>query len=191
MSAAASASPSVVRSASTAHRPQGSASDRPQRAQSTATRPSAGPASPQRSQSHSQRPPSSSGQGNLANVARRDFEQTNVARPPSSRRSSSRDGTQPPPGPTRTDSTRSGNRNASRPNHTRYASDASTANAVPINGVSADTPTRHPPGSSGGPRRRTEIEASTGKWQLLKTIGAGSMGKVKLARNQDTGEQVC
>lgn len=41
------------------------------------------------------------------------------------------------------------------------------------------------------PRRRTTITASTGEWALGKTIGAGSMGKVKLAKNLETGEQVC
>jgi len=39
-------------------------------------------------------------------------------------------------------------------------------------------------------RRRTTIDATTGHWDLGKTIGAGSMGKVKLARNKETGEQV-
>ncbi|KAF2862860.1 Pkinase-domain-containing protein, partial [Piedraia hortae CBS 480.64] len=39
-------------------------------------------------------------------------------------------------------------------------------------------------------RRRTTIDAQTGHWDLGKTIGAGSMGKVKLARNRETGEQV-
>ncbi|KAF2486789.1 hypothetical protein BDY17DRAFT_239919, partial [Neohortaea acidophila] len=39
-------------------------------------------------------------------------------------------------------------------------------------------------------RRRTSLDATTGHWQLGKTIGAGSMGKVKIARNAETGEQV-
>ena len=39
-------------------------------------------------------------------------------------------------------------------------------------------------------RRRTTITAATGTWVLGKTIGAGSMGKVKLAKNTETGEQV-
>ena len=46
------------------------------------------------------------------------------------------------------------------------------------------------PGSSGSVKRRTTIEAQTGQWSLGKTIGAGSMGKVKLAKNLETGEQV-
>ncbi|KAJ5902176.1 hypothetical protein N7495_002704 [Penicillium taxi] len=40
------------------------------------------------------------------------------------------------------------------------------------------------------PRRRTTLTTPTGQWALGKTIGAGSMGKVKLAKNMDTGEQV-
>jgi serine/threonine protein kinase len=40
-------------------------------------------------------------------------------------------------------------------------------------------------------KRRTTITApSTGTWALGKTIGAGSMGKVKLAKHSETGEQV-
>lgn len=40
-------------------------------------------------------------------------------------------------------------------------------------------------------KRRTTITTSSGQWALGKTIGAGSMGKVKLAKNLETGEQVC
>jgi hypothetical protein len=40
-------------------------------------------------------------------------------------------------------------------------------------------------------RSRTTIPAQTGNWVLGKTIGAGSMGKVKLARRAEGGEQVC
>jgi hypothetical protein len=40
------------------------------------------------------------------------------------------------------------------------------------------------------PKRRTTITTPTGNWALGKTIGAGSMGKVKLAKNIETGEQV-
>lgn len=39
-------------------------------------------------------------------------------------------------------------------------------------------------------KRRTTLTAQTGQWSLGKTIGAGSMGKVKLAKNLETGEQV-
>lgn len=44
--------------------------------------------------------------------------------------------------------------------------------------------------SNGSKGRRTTITTQTGQWTLGKTIGAGSMGKVKLAKNLETGEQV-
>lgn len=47
---------------------------------------------------------------------------------------------------------------------------------------------RHTGRSSG--KSRTTIPAQTGNWVLGKTIGAGSMGKVKLARRVEGGEQV-
>lgn len=34
------------------------------------------------------------------------------------------------------------------------------------------------------------MDAVTGHWDMGKTIGAGSMGKVKLAKNRDTHETV-
>ncbi|RKF83633.1 Protein kinase kin1 [Golovinomyces cichoracearum] len=39
-------------------------------------------------------------------------------------------------------------------------------------------------------KSRTTIPTASGNWVLGKTIGAGSMGKVKLARKMETGEQV-
>lgn len=39
-------------------------------------------------------------------------------------------------------------------------------------------------------KSRTTIPTQSGKWILGKTIGAGSMGKVKLARKEDGSEQV-
>ncbi|PHH49961.1 Protein kinase kin1 [Ceratocystis fimbriata CBS 114723] len=39
-------------------------------------------------------------------------------------------------------------------------------------------------------KSRTSIPTASGKWILGKTIGAGSMGKVKLARKEEGGEQV-
>ncbi|KAJ9156944.1 Non-specific serine/threonine protein kinase [Coniochaeta hoffmannii] len=39
-------------------------------------------------------------------------------------------------------------------------------------------------------RSRTTIPTQSGKWILGKTIGAGSMGKVKLAKKEDSNEQV-
>ncbi|KAL8947410.1 MAG: hypothetical protein Q9222_006304 [Ikaeria aurantiellina] len=135
---------------------------------------------------------SSSQQPQLANVARRDYETTNVARPSSSRRSSSRERSYAaPPPPKRTESTRDSRRQSGRPSHSRNSSHA----AAP-NGASTATPPRPPPsestaqGNGGAAKRRTTIPAQTGQWSLGKTIGAGSMGKVKLAKNLETGEQV-
>jgi len=143
------------------------------------------PSTPHRSQSQSYRGPPASSQAapHLANVARRDFEQTTVAQPPPSHRNSSHER----PGPSRIYSTRSHHRGSSRAD--RYASiDAAATQQPPTNGIVRDATSHGMPPTSG--RRRTTITASTGTWQLGKTIGAGSMGKVKLARNQETGEQV-
>jgi hypothetical protein len=52
------------------------------------------------------------------------------------------------------------------------------------------TGTHATPTAAAQPRRRTTITTPTGQWALGKTIGAGSMGKVKLAKNMETGEQV-
>ncbi|KAF2089108.1 serine/threonine protein kinase-like protein Kin1 [Saccharata proteae CBS 121410] len=160
MAAPAPVSPAVVHSSS---------SSRPQRTMSTNARSAAPPpSSPHRSHSHSH---TGSQHTNLPNVARRDFEQSNVARAPSeSRRDPSRDRT-----------------HTSQSQHARYASDASTG-AQPAD-TQTQTPTRAPGNNTSG-RRRTTIGAQTGQWALGKTIGAGSMGKVKLARNVETGEQV-
>ncbi|RMZ68919.1 kinase kin1 [Pyrenophora seminiperda CCB06] len=128
--------------------------DRPHRSQSTATRP-VGHA-PQRHP-----------QPALNNVARRDYEQGNLAQEPNVNVRRSED--------------------PSRKSHSRYASDASTTSAMPINGVAADPRSGQPQPVN---KRRTSITApSTGTWALGKTIGAGSMGKVKLAKNAETGEQ--
>ncbi|KAF2189554.1 serine/threonine protein kinase-like protein Kin1 [Zopfia rhizophila CBS 207.26] len=195
MSAAAPASPAIVRASSTSRRPQAlsSPSDRPHRTHSTTSRQTQPPPSPHRSHSHGQshgRPtPASPQRANLVNVARRDFEQSNVASSPSSRRSSSGDRTHAVPAPSRTDSTRSNHH--PRSGHTRYASDASTATAMPINGVATDNARSGAVPTSSTTKRRTTISApNTGQWSLGKTIGAGSMGKVKLAKNAGTGEQV-
>ncbi|KAF1911761.1 serine/threonine protein kinase-like protein Kin1 [Ampelomyces quisqualis] len=163
MASATPSSPSVVRNAS-ARRPPPSASDRPQRSQSTASRPS--------THSHTRH------QQGLNAVAARDWEHTNLAHD-SVRRSESRDG--PVPAPHRTES--------SRRSHARYASDASTASAMPVKGAAADG--RPPQTPQANTKRRTTVTApSTGTWALGKTIGAGSMGKVKLAKHVETAEQV-
>jgi hypothetical protein len=133
------------------------------------------PASPRHQsslpQSHS-RSNSTSAAPQLAAVARNDFEQSNLAQvPPSPRHRSDA-------APARSDSTR----NAASASQSRYhPQDMSSSTS---NGAHA-TPT-----AASAVRRRTAIDSATGHWDLGKTIGAGSMGKVKLARNKDTGEQV-
>jgi hypothetical protein len=104
------------------------------------------------------------------------YETSNVAQQQSRR--SSRD-----------ESTRSGASTHRRStHHSRYASDmaTSTNGAGPAPVVTAQE--SRPAGKSG--KSRTTIPASTGNWMLGKTIGAGSMGKVKLARRAEGGEQV-
>lgn len=63
---------------------------------------------------------------------------------------------------------------------------------------SSSSPSRHAHGPSDAQsaappkqsRSRTTIPTQSGKWILGKTIGEGSMGKVKLARKEDGSEQV-
>ena len=206
MSAATATAPTVVRSSS--RRQQSYTSPTNERHQPTPSSTTRSPTVPEelhRSESHSHshshtRRQSSSQQTSLAGVARRDYETSNLARPSSSRRSSDRDRSHPThPPSTRTESTRSTHRSSSRPGHSRYSSDMSNATTL----AATAGPTPVPPSSTGrtlvdaggqgsaGPvKRRTTIGTQTGQWSLGKTIGAGSMGKVKLAKNLETGEQV-
>ena len=195
MSAASTAAPPVVRSSSRRQPSYNTPpTDRPHRAASTAAKPPTTPSGPVRSNSQTYaRPTSASQQASLAGVARRDYETTNLARPPSSHRSSSRDGNNTALPPKRTDSTRDSRRNSSRPGHARNVSRASTTDGpIPAQTPNAARPQSDAgvPGSGGSAKRRTTIGAQTGEWSLGKTIGAGSMGKVKLAKNLETGEQV-
>ncbi|KAL9109357.1 MAG: hypothetical protein Q9227_005987 [Pyrenula ochraceoflavens] len=151
------------------------------------------------SRSYAHEGPPVSNKAALAQVSRRDYETTNVARPSSSRRSSSRDSytrsNQPRP-----ESGRTHHRTSSRHASSRNSTDMAAApQTVVANGGS--TPVAPPPSAPRNEkqsprthpsmgRRRTEISAQTGQWTLGKTIGQGSMGKVKLARNIETNEQV-
>ncbi|KZF26367.1 Pkinase-domain-containing protein [Xylona heveae TC161] len=189
------------------HRPppyQPAPADLPHRTQSTSVRnpPSAG--IPRRSNSHSyaygRQGTIQSQQTPLINVARRDQAVSNVAQAPSSSpHTASHEGTVPmAANPTRVDSLRNGAHAASRAAHGRYASEGATpvaGNGSPAGPATprtvAEAPERSiPMNAAPQPRRRTTISAQTGQWALGKTIGAGSMGKVKLARNMETGEQV-
>ena len=202
MSAASTASPSVVRSSSRRQASYNSpTTDRPQRTTSTATKPSTVPTGPLRSNSQSKsysRPTTASDQASLAGVARKDYETTNLARPSTSRRSSSRERSYAAPAPQRTESTRESRRTSSRPSQSRNTSRMSTATTVANSDGTTAVPTptaaraqsTAASGSATPVKRRTTLAAQTGQWSLGKTIGAGSMGKVKLAKNLETGEQV-
>lgn len=142
--------------------------------------------------SHSRNPSGVQPQQQLANVARRDFEQADVAVPPMPIREGSAI-------PTRSDSTRQAASGQPRARHdsqdmsamvaTAAAAAATAVPDLPANGgTTKNDATPHT--ASSGVRRRTTIDTTTGHWELGKTIGAGSMGKVKLARNKETGEQV-
>jgi hypothetical protein len=193
---ASSTLPTVVRSQST-HGQAGyssSSSGQPTRTRSNATRPTSSSHHSHRSSSRTypHDTPPTANQAVLVNVAQRDFETTNVARPSSSRRSSSRDGQFD----YRSDAPQSNQRTPSRPRSSRNSTDMSGAATV-VNGGPTSAPqpptyTERPPAlshpSSG--RRRTSVTTPTGTWLLGKTIGQGSMGKVKLAKNLETGEQV-
>ncbi|KAJ5166797.1 uncharacterized protein N7482_005578 [Penicillium canariense] len=180
------------RTASTSSRPSRPAaqSDLPHRTRSVAVRSSTSSQPPAQSHhSHSRtpsqdhRPPSN--YAALDSVARRDFEASNVARMPS-RREPSSERSQERPSTARTESTRRHQRN---PSVQRDGVDmASTATSTDASQHA--TASQGPPTANSQPRRRTTITTPTGQWALGKTIGAGSMGKVKLAKNMETGEQV-
>lgn len=155
----------------------------PSRSQSTRTRPSAVPASPQRGTSYS-RPPTSARPVEEI-LPQRDYETTNVAS--SSRRRS----TDRPPA-VRVESSRSASghhRTSSRHHHAAPdMSGTAAANGGGPAPIVTPIESRHSSSKTG--RSRTTIPAKTGNWILGKTIGAGSMGKVKLARRIEGGEQV-
>jgi serine/threonine protein kinase KIN1/2 len=185
MSTATSVPPATLESPGASRRGQSYSS--PSRTQSTRTRPSAVPPSPVRASSHSRGPSSARVEEVLP---QRDYETSNLARS-SSRRSSDR------PPAVRAESSRSGNshlRTSSRSNHQHQyqASEMSGTTAVTNGGGPAPVVTPIESRHSGKPARsRTTIPAQTGNWVLGETIGAGSMGKVKLARRVEGGEQVC
>lgn len=141
----------------------------------TSMRPSTTPArsdvppSPRRHNSQSQaqhtRSASASAATQLANVARDNNEQSNLAQNTASSRH-----------PARSESTRNAASASRYHSQEMHTSSSNGTHAAAASGTNV--------------RRRTTIDATTGHWDLGKTIGAGSMGKVKLARNKETGEQV-
>lgn len=205
---ASSASPTVVRSQSTssrshAYRPP--ASDFPPRTRSVAVRPSTSSHSPHhqhqhqhhnyhshsKSHSYDRRPPTNNAV--FDSIARRDFESSRGLNSASSHRDSSDYRTQEPT-PYRSDSTKRHRSNHSAHSSHRNSAGMTAAAPVMAEGV-AGPPQAVPPShlhqaSAAQPKRRTTITTPSGQWALGKTIGAGSMGKVKLAKNIETGEQV-
>ncbi|EHY56191.1 Serine/threonine-protein kinase [Exophiala dermatitidis] len=189
--AASQQSPSMVRRNSSNRNTSGSyapvSPSQPSRTRSTTHRPTHS-----RSASRSYETPPPANPAALANVARRDFEQSNMARTPSSRRSS-REGR----GEYEADSSSHG-RTSSRPGSRRNSQDLTAPTTVLANGASSQPPPPPTPPTQSERhaaqiyptvgRRRTSITAQTGTWTLGKTIGQGSMGKVKLAKNVETGE---
>lgn len=165
--------------------------ERPHRTQSTNTRPALATDSSRRSMSASRQAPvvsshSRNNSTNLQNVQQKDFEQSNVARPTPTRASESRDRTTNGTSSARSDSRREGGGGQGR-TRSRYTERPTPA----ANGTSTTEQSRNVTNTHGqNLRRRTTIDATTGHWDLGKTIGAGSMGKVKLAQNKETGEQV-
>lgn len=123
----------------------------------------------------------------LDSIAKRDGETTNLARP--SRSSTGKDRNPPD----RSESTRANHhKSSSRTRESRHQQEMSGNTSVAQG--SGPAPVVAPPeskhGSSKTGRSRTTITTQTGNWVLGKTIGAGSMGKVKLAKRVEGGEQV-
>lgn len=145
-----------------------------------------------RSSSHHRRASSSHRSANQVPPPQHDYGTTRIAS--HSKRSPSRD---LPRGP---DPNRPHRRSSSRSSHPRShhppdMPSAAAAGAAPpssSHGRSSHAGTDAQPSSHGTKqsRSRTTIPTQSGKWILGKTIGAGSMGKVKLARKEDGSEQV-
>ncbi|OJJ49740.1 hypothetical protein ASPZODRAFT_58243 [Penicilliopsis zonata CBS 506.65] len=217
--APSSASPTVVRSHSTSSRSHSyrpPSSELPHRTRSVAVRPSTAAAAAtaastaaaavtttvaaasshakSATQPHDHRPPSN-------HAAHRDFDAARNSRSASSRRDPSRDLSEERPSTAyRTESIRRHHKTPSTHSYHRDSADPAAAGPVMSDAVAvaaAPTPNAttsgtsylHPSNSTQA-KRRTTITTPTGQWALGKTIGAGSMGKVKLAKSLETGEQV-
>lgn len=154
---------------------------------------------------HARAPSSHSQQQSTPTVPRRDHESPNLPQPAvaaasaaTTRRNSSRDQSNVPPSPAqrRDAPPPSHYRNESRSSRTRYSTEAPRGPPPPSGHASMSANQRpshsNDTAATQRPQGRRSLEMpETGSWELLKTIGAGSMGKVKLARNRVTGEHVC
>lgn len=175
-------------------------SGQPSRSQSTRSRPtsSATAGAPHRSTSHhhghARQPPTSTSARPVQDVLpQRDYETSDVA----SKRSSSRDRHAPPVSRAAAAADSKGvHRRASNRAANAPPGDMAGPAAVANNGVAAAmSPVMQAAvdaRATGAKTRttRTSIPTQSGKWILGKTIGAGSMGKVKLAKKEDGTEQV-
>lgn len=207
--ASSSASPSVVRSHSTSsHAPsqRPPPSDLPHRTRSVALRPAtaAHPSSqpqyqPQghhshsKSQSYDRRPPSN--QAVFDHLSRRDFEASRAAQPVSTRREGSDRSQERSSAAHRADpsSNQKPRRNLAVQGHQRDSIDMAAAGPVAGDGAAhsqSSSASRLAPAATMQSKRRTTISTPSGQWALGKTLGAGSMGKVKVGKNLETGEQV-
>ncbi|PKY09020.1 Pkinase-domain-containing protein [Aspergillus campestris IBT 28561] len=207
--ASSSASPSVVRSHSTSsHAPsqRPPPSDLPHRTRSVALRPAtaAHPSSqPQyqphghhshsKSQSYDRRPPSN--QAVFDHLSRRDLEAARTAQPVSTRRESSDRSQERSSAAHRADpsSNQKPRRNLAVQGHQRDSIDMAAAGPVAGDGAAhsqSSSASRLAPAATMQSKRRTTISTPSGQWALGKTLGAGSMGKVKVGKNLETGEQV-
>ncbi|KAL2871991.1 putative serine/threonine protein kinase Kin1 [Aspergillus lucknowensis] len=200
----------VARSHSTSSRPPSygtASSDIPYRTRSVAVRPAtASQPSPvhtshshsrhsySKSQSYDRRPPTN--HAVFDTIARRDFESSKGGHQASSRRGNSRERSQERPSSSYRpeSSSHKPQRNLSVRSQQRDSIDMTNAGAVTADGGSGhshSTSGHHlHSGNSSQPKRRTMIATQTGQWSLGKTLGAGSMGKVKVGRHLETGEQV-
>ncbi|ENH69631.1 Protein kinase kin1 [Fusarium oxysporum f. sp. cubense race 1] len=146
---------------------------------------------------HHQRTTSSSRSHQSQPVPQNDYESSRLAASANHQRSSSKERPPPARGP---DPSRAHRRSSSRSknnHHSPHPEMPPSANP-PSNGAGNGTASQQhghadaPPRTSTSKhaRSRTVIPTQSGKWMLGKTIGAGSMGKVKLARKEDGSEQV-
>ncbi|KAK4862170.1 hypothetical protein LT330_003308 [Penicillium expansum] len=196
MSVPTTKTPTVVRSHSTTSRPSRAPSDLPHRTRSVAVRSSNTTQPPppmptnlshSKTPSQDRRPPSN--HTVLEGAARREFDASNVARMPS-RRETSSDRSQERPSTARTETARRHQRNPSTQSRHRDSVDMTPSSASQLPPQHATAASAPAAAAAAAPKRRTTITTPTGQWALGKTIGAGSMGKVKLAKNTETGEQV-
>ncbi|KAL4872773.1 hypothetical protein BDV12DRAFT_126184 [Aspergillus spectabilis] len=207
------AAPSAVaRSHSTSSRPPSygtASSDTPYRTRSVAVRPAtASQPSPihnshshnrhsySKSQSYDRRPPTN--HAVFDTIARRDFESSRGAQQHSSRRErdNSRERSQERPSTSHRSESSSNKpqRTLSVRSHQRDSIDMASSGPGAGDGGAghshAGSGHHLHPANPNQPKRRTMIATPTGQWSLGKTLGAGSMGKVKVGKHLETGEQV-